>query len=70
MRMPLLTTELGQTQSLFHTYSQFANAANVPANPSAEESDTEAKIEDLLEQVRRQPPSCDAPEVACEVDGR
>ncbi|KAF4123369.1 golgi SNAP receptor complex member 1 [Geosmithia morbida] len=39
-----------QTQTLFHTYSQFANAANVPAKPTAQESDTEAKIESLLEE--------------------
>jgi len=34
---------------LFHTYSQFASASNIPAKPSQEERDTESKIEELLE---------------------
>ncbi|KAI9903081.1 hypothetical protein N3K66_002433 [Trichothecium roseum] len=38
-----------QTESLFHTYSQFANASSIPPKPSQEERDTEAKIEELLE---------------------
>lgn len=45
-------TNRRQTQSLFHTYSQFANASNIPPKPSEEERDTESKIEDLLEKVR------------------
>ncbi|KFH44969.1 Golgi SNAP receptor complex member-like protein [Hapsidospora chrysogenum ATCC 11550] len=38
-----------QTQTLFHTYSQFASAPNIPAKPSQEERETESKIEELLE---------------------
>lgn len=43
---------MGKTESLFHTYSQFANASSIPPKPSQEERDTEAKIEELLEKVR------------------
>jgi len=39
-----------QTQNLFHTYSQFASAVNIPPKPSQNERDTETKIDELLEQ--------------------
>ncbi|GAO14417.1 uncharacterized protein UV8b_02625 [Ustilaginoidea virens] len=38
-----------QTESLFHTYSQFSAAANIPPKPTEEERTTEQKIEELLE---------------------
>ncbi|KAF1964902.1 V-snare-domain-containing protein [Bimuria novae-zelandiae CBS 107.79] len=38
-----------QTESLFHTYSQFANAPNIPMKPSDEETRTEAQLQELLE---------------------
>ncbi|KAG9249846.1 uncharacterized protein F5Z01DRAFT_668043 [Emericellopsis atlantica] len=38
-----------QTQSHFHTYSQFASTADIPKKPSPEEIETENKIEELLE---------------------
>ena len=47
-----LTVDKTQTQSLFHTYSQFANANKIPPKPTDEERDTETKIEELLEKVR------------------
>ncbi|KAM3524076.1 hypothetical protein MY4038_007899 [Beauveria bassiana] len=38
-----------QTESLFHTYSQFSTAASIPPKPTQEERTTETKIEELLE---------------------
>ncbi|KAL6818654.1 V-SNARE domain-containing protein [Trichoderma sp. SZMC 28013] len=38
-----------QTESLFHTYSQFSNGSNIPPKPSAEERDIEARLEDVLD---------------------
>ncbi|KAF4985354.1 hypothetical protein FDECE_16622 [Fusarium decemcellulare] len=38
-----------QTENLFHTYSQFSAAANIPAKPTEEERNTEKKLEELLE---------------------
>ncbi|KHN99901.1 Golgi SNAP receptor complex, subunit 1 [Metarhizium album ARSEF 1941] len=40
-----------QTENLFHTYSQFSSAANIPPKPSGEERSTEAKIEELLDKA-------------------
>lgn len=40
-----------QTESLFHTYSQFANAPNIPAKPSEEEVRTETQLQEILEKV-------------------
>jgi hypothetical protein len=40
-----------QTESLFHTYSQFASTPNLPQKPSEEEQRTEAQIQDLLDKV-------------------
>lgn len=37
-----------QTESLFHTYSQFSTAPNIPQKPTEEERTTEARLEDLL----------------------
>ncbi|KAI4600185.1 hypothetical protein KJ359_001288 [Pestalotiopsis sp. 9143b] len=37
-----------QTDTLFHTYSQFSQVSNIPPQPTAEEKETEANIEDLL----------------------
>ncbi|KIE03114.1 Golgi SNAP receptor complex, subunit 1, partial [Metarhizium majus ARSEF 297] len=42
-----------QTENLFHTYSQFSSAVNIPPKPSEEERNTEAKIEELLEKLAR-----------------
>lgn len=41
-----------QTETLFHTYSQFGSVPNIPAKPSEDERQTELKIQDLLEKVR------------------
>ncbi|KAF5022952.1 hypothetical protein F66182_5018 [Fusarium sp. NRRL 66182] len=38
-----------QTENLFHTYSQFSSAPNIPPKPSDEERETEKKLEELLE---------------------
>ncbi|KAI4203806.1 MAG: hypothetical protein LQ350_001632 [Teloschistes chrysophthalmus] len=38
-----------QTDTLFHTYSRFASASNIPPKPSEEETKTESQIQDLLE---------------------
>ncbi|KAL7912077.1 V-SNARE domain-containing protein [Trichoderma velutinum] len=38
-----------QTESLFHTFSQFSTGANIPPKPSAEERDVEARLEDVLD---------------------
>jgi len=38
-----------QTETLFHTYSQFASAPNIPAKPSEDERDTESKLQEILE---------------------
>ncbi|RFU35932.1 hypothetical protein B7463_g337, partial [Scytalidium lignicola] len=38
-----------QTESLFHTYSQFAAVPNIPPKPTDEERETEARIQELLE---------------------
>ncbi|CAJ0546078.1 Ff.00g095510.m01.CDS01 [Fusarium sp. VM40] len=38
-----------QTESLFHTYSQFSTAPNIPPKPTDEERETEKKLEELLE---------------------
>ncbi|KAF8867291.1 V-snare-domain-containing protein [Acephala macrosclerotiorum] len=38
-----------QTETLFHTYSQFSSAPNIPPKPSEDERTQEAKIIDLLE---------------------
>jgi len=38
-----------QTETLFHTYSQFSQVPNIPAEPTEEEKQTESKINGLLE---------------------
>jgi len=38
-----------QTATLFHTYSQFSAAADLPPKPTDEERETEEKLEELLE---------------------
>ncbi|KAL8705896.1 MAG: hypothetical protein Q9201_001044 [Fulgogasparrea decipioides] len=38
-----------QTDTLFHTYSRFASAPNIPPKPIEEETKTESQIQDLLE---------------------
>lgn len=40
-----------QTETLFHTYSQFASVPNIPAKPSEDERDTESKLQEILEKV-------------------
>ena len=42
---------LRKTESLFHTYSQFASTPNLPPKPSEDEQRTEAQIQDLLDRV-------------------
>ncbi|KAG9235642.1 hypothetical protein BJ875DRAFT_458585 [Amylocarpus encephaloides] len=38
-----------QTETLFHTYSQFAAVPNIPAKPTEDERQTESKLQDILE---------------------
>ncbi|KIV88880.1 hypothetical protein PV10_08513 [Exophiala mesophila] len=38
-----------QTETLFHTYSQYVSAPNLPPKPSPEEQRIESEIEELLE---------------------
>ncbi|KAI0400302.1 V-snare-domain-containing protein [Xylaria palmicola] len=37
-----------QTESLFHTYSQYSTVSNIPPQPTQEERETESKLEELL----------------------
>lgn len=39
-----------QTETLFHTYSQFSSSANIPAKPSEEELRIETRLHEVLEQ--------------------
>lgn len=48
LRQQIRTLE-SQTESIFHTYSQFASAPNLPEKPSEEQQRNEAEIDDLLE---------------------
>ena len=36
---------------MFHTYSQFSTVSNIPPKPTAEERETEARLEELFEKV-------------------
>lgn len=38
-----------QTETLFHTYSQFASVPNIPAKPTEEEKQAESKIKETLD---------------------
>ncbi|KAK3934781.1 putative vesicle transport v-snare protein [Diplogelasinospora grovesii] len=38
-----------QTESLLQTYSQFSTVANIPAKPTEDEKQTEARLEELLQ---------------------
>ncbi|SPN96760.1 related to SNARE protein of Golgi compartment [Cephalotrichum gorgonifer] len=38
-----------QTETLFHTYSQFSQVSDIPPQPTEEEKVTEAKLEEILE---------------------
>ncbi|KAF1365020.1 V-snare-domain-containing protein [Lizonia empirigonia] len=38
-----------QTETLFHTYSQFASAPNIPQKPSEDELRTETNLQELLD---------------------
>ncbi|KAF2869735.1 hypothetical protein BDV95DRAFT_497113 [Massariosphaeria phaeospora] len=38
-----------QTETLFHTYSQYASTTNIPTKPSEEERRTETQLSDILE---------------------
>ena len=48
LRQQIRTLE-SQTESLFHTYSQFTSTPNLPEKPSEDEQRSEAEIQDLLE---------------------
>jgi len=48
LRQQIRTLE-SQTETLFHTYSQFASTANLPPKPSEDEQRIEAEIQDLLD---------------------
>lgn len=48
LRQQIRTLE-SQTESVFHTYSQYASAPNLPDKPSEDEQRNEAEILDLLE---------------------
>lgn len=38
-----------QTDNLFHTYSQIATSSNIPAKPTPQEEETEAKLRETLD---------------------
>jgi len=38
-----------QTETLFHTYAQFASTSNIPPKPTEDEKRTESQLEDILE---------------------
>lgn len=40
-----------QTETVLQTYSQFSTVSNIPAKPTEEETNTEVKLEELLEKV-------------------
>lgn len=48
LRQQIRTLE-SQTETLFHTYSQFASTPNLPSKPSEDEQQHEVEIEELLE---------------------
>lgn len=48
LRQQLRTLE-SQTESLFHSYSQYASIPNLPQKPSEEEQRNEAEVQDLLD---------------------
>jgi hypothetical protein len=52
----LLTSFYFQTQTAFHTYSQFAAGADIPLKPSDDERATEIQIQELLEKVHNRDP--------------
>ncbi|MCJ1292192.1 hypothetical protein MMC34_003742 [Xylographa carneopallida] len=41
-----------QTETLFHTYSQFSTPSTISPTPTDDEKKTEAQLEDILERVR------------------
>lgn len=49
MRQQIRTLE-SQTETIFHTYSQYTSTPNLPPKPSEGETRNEAEIEDLLQQ--------------------
>ena len=51
MEMKSSELKIQQTETLFHTYSQFASTPNLPSKPSNDEERTEAQIQDLLDRV-------------------
>ncbi|KAL3420915.1 vesicle transport v-snare protein [Phlyctema vagabunda] len=38
-----------QTETLFHTYSQFSTVSNIPPKPTEDERKTESKLQEILE---------------------
>lgn len=42
-----------QTESLFHTYAQYASKTDLEAQPSEEEKRTEEQLNEILEKVSR-----------------
>jgi Golgi SNAP receptor complex protein 1 len=44
-----------KTETLFHTYAQFATVPDIPPKPSDDERQTEVKLQDILEKVRGSP---------------
>lgn len=38
-----------QTESLFHTYSQLSSTTNIPAKPTDQERDAEARLQEILD---------------------
>lgn len=49
LRQQIRTLE-SQSESIFHTYSQYASAPNLPEKPSEEEQKNETEIQELFEQ--------------------
>lgn len=46
-----------QTETLFHTYSQFGSTPNIPPKPSEEELRVETRLQEVLEQVPHATPA-------------
>jgi Golgi SNAP receptor complex protein 1 len=50
--VPMLIEARTQTDTLFHTFSQFASMTQLPPKPSEEERRIESQLEDILSRVR------------------
>ena len=51
MSESVFEANIPQTETLFHTYSQFANKSDIDPRPSDEEEKTEQQLNEILEKV-------------------